>query len=158
MGRPAPLAASWPPNRPCQTLNFRHNRGMTSGAPLSTGRVSKITVPEHCDPRAKFVFAEMQRQGVTYDSLEWKSGVLRTTFKAWRTNNKPGLDTLEAALGALGWTLLPCPQASNIPAALRADLEEVATKHALSDMPLLDLIAACADRGWRENMRARRAA
>jgi hypothetical protein len=70
-------------------------------------RPSKITVPERCDPRAKVVFAEMQRQGVTYDELEHRSGVLRSTFKAWRTNNKPGLDTLEAALGALGWALLP---------------------------------------------------
>lgn len=71
----------------------------------TTTRKSKVTVPEQCDPRAKIVFAEMRRQAVTYDELEWRSGVLRSTFKAWRTNNKPGLDTVEAALGALGWDL-----------------------------------------------------
>lgn len=91
-------------------------------------RPSKITIPEHCDPRAKVVFAEMQRQGVTYDELEHRSGVLRSTFKAWRTNNKPGLDTLEAALGSLGWSLLPVPNALQLPEDVRAGLTDLAAK------------------------------
>src|SRR4051812_42760200 len=94
-----------------------------------SARGSKITIPERAHPLAKAVFAEMRRQGVTYDTLEWKSGVLRSTFKAWRTNNKPGLDTIDAALGALGWHVLPVPKPETLPAELRADLEAVAAKH-----------------------------
>lgn len=129
---------------------------MTSSVFLTARRPSKITIPEHCHPMAKVVFAEMRRQGVTYDELEHRAGVLRSTFKAWRKSNRPGLDTIEAALGALGWSLLPAPQPRAIPALLRADLEAVATKHALSELPILQLIAACADYGWRVNLEARR--
>ncbi len=93
-----------------------------------TRRPSRITIPERCDPRAKVVFAEMRRQGVTYDELEHRAGVLRSTFKAWRTNNKPGLDTLDAALGALGWSLLPVPNPKLSP-QLCADLRAVADRH-----------------------------
>lgn len=108
-----------------------------------TVRVSKVTIPEHCDPRAKLVFAEMKRQAVTYDELEWKSGVLRSTFKAWRKNNRPGLETVEAALGALGWTLLPVPRLANLPTDLRSDLEAIAAKHGLKALPHPELVSAC---------------
>ena len=81
---------------------------MARNAPPPARR-SKITIPERCHPLAKIVFAEMQRQNVTYDELEWRSGVLRSTFKAWRTHNRPGLESIEAALGALGWSVLPVP-------------------------------------------------
>lgn len=105
-------------------------------------RPSKITIPERCDPRAKVVFAEMQRQRVTYDELEHRSGVLRSTFKAWRTNNKPGLDTLEAALGALGWSLLPVPNVSELPADIRAKLDELAAEWGDINPLLNDLLAS----------------
>src|SRR4051812_31783812 len=95
-------------------------------------RASKITVPERCHPLAKAVFAEMRRQGVTYDELEHRAGVLRSTFKAWRTNNRPGLDTIEAALGSLGWHVLAVPRPEALPPQLRADLEAVAAKHCTS--------------------------
>jgi transcriptional regulator with XRE-family HTH domain len=100
---------------------------MSRNAPAPR-RASKITIPERCDPRAKVVFAEMQRQGVTYDELEHRSGVLRSTFKAWRTNNKPGLDTLEAALGALGWSLLPIPAMEHLPDSVREGLKALAAQ------------------------------
>lgn len=106
---------------------------------------SRITIPERCHPLAKVVFAEMRRQGVTYDELEHRSGVLRSTFKAWRTNNRPGLDTIEAALGALGWSVLPVPKPEAIPADLRADLQAVADKYDL-ELPCLQLIAAAVSR------------
>jgi hypothetical protein len=111
-------------------------------------RVSKITVPERCHPLAKAIFAEMKRQGVTYDSLEWKSGVLRSTFKSWRTTNRPGLDTVEAALGALGWHVLPVPRAETLPEGLRADLEAVAAKHCTA-IPALEFIAVAASGTYR---------
>jgi hypothetical protein len=107
-------------------------------------RKSKITIPAHCDPRAKVVFAEMRRQAVTYDELEWRSGVLRSTFKAWRKNSAPGIHTVDAALGALGWSLLPVPTNPDaFPADLRADLESVAKKHGRDTLPCLEFIAAC---------------
>lgn len=125
-------------------------------------RKSKITIPDHCDPRAKVVFAEMKRQGITYDELEWKSGVLRSTFKAWRKNNRPGLDTIEAALGVLGFSVLPVPTNPNaLPADLRADLEAVAKKHGRDALPCLEFIAACIGHrqpGSHLNPRQRRAA
>ena len=62
--------------------------------PPKPPRQSRITIPERCHPLAKIVFVEMQRQGVTYDELEWRSGVLRSTFKAWRTHNRPGLESV----------------------------------------------------------------
>lgn len=127
----------------------------------ATARKSKITVPDRCDPRAKFVFAEMKRQAVTYDELEWKSGVLRSTFKAWRTNNKPGLDTIEAALGVLGWNLLPVPKLENIAPELRVDLEALAAKHHLRAVPHPELISACighSQPGSHIDARERRAA
>jgi hypothetical protein len=84
----------------------------------------------------------MKRQGVTYDSLEWSAGVLRSTLKAWRTHNRPGLETIEAALGALGWHVLPVPKPETLPAQLRADLEAVAAKHCTA-LPVLELISSC---------------
>lgn len=109
--------------------------------PAPPPRRSKITIPEHCDPRAKVVFAEMQRQGVTYDELEHRAGVLRSTFKAWRKNNRPGLDTVEAALGALGWSLLPVPNLSALPEDIRAELAELAKRWEDQDALLTGLLA-----------------
>jgi hypothetical protein len=108
-------------------------------------RPSKITVPERAHPLARLVFAEMRRQGVTYDELEFRANVLRSTFKAWRTNNRPGLDTIEAALGSLGWHVLPVPKPETLPAQIRADLEAVAERHG-STLPCIEFIAAAAGR------------
>jgi hypothetical protein len=110
------------------------------------GQNSRITIPERCHPLAKVVFAEMKRQGVTYDELEWRSGVLRSTFKAWRTNNRPGLDTIEAALGVLGWSALPVPKPHTLPVELREDLEAIVERHGLATLPCLELIAVAASR------------
>jgi hypothetical protein len=111
-------------------------------APARPPRPSKITIPERCDPRAKIVFALMREQGVTYDELEYRSGVLRSTFKAWRTNNKPGLDTLEAALGALGWSLLAVPNdASRLPDTVREGLKALSAQWEGEDALLTGLLA-----------------
>lgn len=108
-------------------------------------RPSKITIPDHCHPLAKAVFAEMRRQNVAYDALEWRAGVLRSTFKSWRKNSQPGLDTIEAALGALGWHVLPVPKPETLPAQLRADLEAVAAKYCM-ELPCVEFISAAAGR------------
>jgi hypothetical protein len=104
----------------------RHTGSMTRFSYLSAKQPSRITIPERCHPLAKIIFAEMKRQGVSYDELEFRSGVLRTTFKAWRTNNAPGISTVEAALGSLGWSLVPVPRFEVLPAGVRAGLAKLA--------------------------------
>lgn len=105
---------------------------------------SKITIPKRCHPAAKIVFAEMRRQGVTYDELEFRSGVLKSTFKAWRTHNKPGLESIQAALGALGWEFLPMPRLENLPEPVRAKLAEAADVWGSEDDLLCELLATVA--------------
>jgi len=109
-------------------------------------RKSKITTPETAHPLAKCVFTLMREHGVTYDELEFRAGVLRSTFKAWRTNNRPGLDTIEAALGVFNYSVLPVPPADELPAELHADLEAVAAKHGTKSLPVLEFIAAAVGR------------
>lgn len=91
----------------------------------NSAKPSRITVPKHAHPFAKLIFAEMNRQGVTYAELEHRSNVLTSTFKAWRTDNAPGLTTIEATLGALGWTLVPVPKLDTLPADFRERLDDL---------------------------------
>lgn len=107
-------------------------------------RPSRVTIPERCHPLAKVVFALMKDQGVTYDELEHRSGVLRSTFKAWRTHNRPGLDTIEAALGALGWAVLPVPALDKVPPEIRAGLEALAAEWGEINPLLCQLMATVA--------------
>lgn len=102
-----------------------------------SARQSRVTVPKRCHPAAKIVFAEMRRQGVTYDELEHRSGVQKQTFKAWRTQNAPGLDTISAALGALGWEFLPCPPWDAMAPEVRNGIEKLATEYGLDEDALL---------------------
>lgn len=109
-------------------------------------RKSKVTLPAVAHPLAKCVFALMREHAVTYDQLEWESGVLRSTFKAWRTSNRPGLDTIEAALGVFRYTVTAVPPADALPVSLREDLEAVAKKHGTKSLPVLEFIAAAVGR------------
>jgi len=116
----------------------------TPKTPTSHVKVSRITVPERCHPAVKIVFAEMKRQRITYDEMETRAGVLKSTFKAWRTHNKPGLETMQAALGALGWSFLPVPSAENVPETVRAKLKELAAEWGDLDSLLCQLMASVA--------------
>ncbi len=104
-------------------------------------RQSHITVPKQGHPIAKLIFAEMKKQNKSYSALEWESGVLVTTAKAWRTHSRPGLETAEAALGALGWSLVPVPRMERLPKKLQAELERLSSEWA-TDEPLLNLLLA----------------
>ncbi|CAO4164906.1 hypothetical protein IHEIED_00461 [Methylorubrum populi] len=95
-------------------------------------RPTRITIPEGVSPHVKLVFAEMKRQNVKYDVVEDRSGVLRTTIKAWRHKNAPGLTSIEAVLGSLGWYFVPVPRAEVLPEDMRADLAAVAERHGQS--------------------------
>jgi len=93
-------------------------------------RVARRTVsmPERVGPHVKLVFAEMARLGVTYDACEEGSGVRRASIKAWRRKNRPGLESLEAVLGWLGWDLVAVPRAKALPPEVLEELRPIAAK------------------------------
>jgi hypothetical protein len=93
---------------------------------------SKITVPAKAHPFARLVFAEMKRQNMTHDEMEHLSGVLRCTIKAWRTDNTPGLTSISATLGALGWALVPVPILDELPDDVSQALADIG-QHFRSD-------------------------
>jgi hypothetical protein len=111
--------------------------------PEPGARKSNITIPTHAHPLAKLVFAEMNRQGKTYLDVEWESGVLVTTIKAWRTHSRPSIETIEACLGCLGWSLIPVPRMKRLPEQLQAELEEIAQCWKLEEPVLSELLAIC---------------
>ncbi|WLA63965.1 hypothetical protein [Bradyrhizobium diazoefficiens] len=91
-----------------------------------------VTMPERVGPHVKLVFAEMARLRVTYDETEEGSGVRRASIKAWRRKNKPGLESLEAVLGFLGWDFVAVPRAKVLPEEVRAELQPIADKLGLT--------------------------
>jgi transcriptional regulator with XRE-family HTH domain len=91
-----------------------------------------VSVPERAGPHVKLVFAEMQRQGWTYDRMEDKSGVKRPALKGWRTKNYPSLQNLEAVLSVLGWDLIPVPRDRVIDADILAELQPIAGRLGVS--------------------------
>lgn len=70
---------------------------------------SRVTIPEQAHPLVRFIFHEMRRQQVTYYEQSERSGLSRETLTAWRKRSKPDLESLEAALGVLGYGLMPMP-------------------------------------------------
>lgn len=107
-------------------------------------RPSKITIPEHASPLAKLLFSEMARQRVTYSEIEHRSGVLASSIKSWRGEKIPGLTTIEAALGALGWNLVPVPDPDTLPVEVRAAISELSLLFRDDDEILGTAIAAAA--------------
>lgn len=87
-----------------------------------------VTMPEHVGPHVRLVFAEMARQRMTYDALEERSGVRRATLKAWRKKNRPGLESIEAALATLGFGFVPIPALEAMPPELAGELTALALK------------------------------
>lgn len=108
-------------------------------------RVSKVTIPERCNPLARVVFGEMHAQGVTYFEMESRAGVLASTIKSWRNEKNPGLLALTAVYGALGLSLVPVPRLDMLPADLRANLDEIAAEFASSTQALGAVISAAAE-------------
>lgn len=126
------------PGEPSISAN---NRGMAS-PPSPLKQPSRITIPLKANPLAKLVFGEMAKQGVTYDELEWRAGVLKTTIKAWRSENSPGLLSIEAALGALGWSLVPVPMHKRLPPNIAAGLDALNAEWAGEEPILHHLLAS----------------
>lgn len=72
---------------------------------------TRVTIPDRAHPLVRFLFHEMRRQRMTYGEQSERSGLSRETLTAWRKRSKPDLESLEAALGALGYGLMPMPLA-----------------------------------------------
>ncbi|WP_311276122.1 hypothetical protein [Methylobacterium sp. WCS2018Hpa-22] len=107
---------------------------MSRRNPDKRKRPATITVPDRVGPHVRLLFTEMRRQNVTYDEVEEGSGVRRAALKAWRHKNRPSLESIEAALGFLGFDLVPIPRAKVLPAEIVAEIREVAARLDL-DMP-----------------------
>ncbi len=80
----------------------------------------------------KLVFAEMRRQNITYDDVEYGSGVRRAALKAWRHKNRPSLESIEAALGFLGFDFVPIPRSKILPKEIVAELQPIADRLGLT--------------------------
>jgi hypothetical protein len=113
-----------------------------------------VTMPERVGPFARLVFAEMARQRMTYDLMEERSGVRRATLKAWRKKNRPGLESIEAALATLGFGLVPVPALEALPPALAGELTALALKLRMA-MP--QTITALVDIGVEQRLLRMRA-
>lgn len=74
----------------------------------------------------------MRRLNITYDDVEYGSGVRRAALKAWRNKNKPSHESLTAVLSFLGFDYLPIPRAKALPLALMAELQPIAAKLEMS--------------------------
>lgn len=105
---------------------------MSRRGPAPRPRRMAVTIPERAGPHVKLVFAEMQRQGLTYDMVEDGSGVLRPTLKAWRYKNAPSLTNMEAVLGLLGWDFVPVPRAAVLPPEIERELRPLAERLGLT--------------------------
>ena len=87
-----------------------------------------VTMPDRVGPHVKLVFGEMARQRITYDEVEDGSGVRRPTIKQWRRKNRPGLESLEAVLGFLGWDFVAVPSLRVLPPEIAGELVTLARK------------------------------
>ncbi len=91
---------------------------------------------------AKLVFFLMKEQGITYEQLEHYSGVLKSTIKSWRSEKKPSLESLQAALGALGFGIAPYPLLDTLPSHVREQAEELGMSFFRDDHALATAVAA----------------
>lgn len=99
---------------------------MSRRAASAHPRNTKVTIPKRVGPHVKLVFTEMRRQNRVYDDVEEGSGVLRSSVKAWRTKNRPSLESLEAVLGYLGFDFVPIPRAKVMPPKVAKALAPIA--------------------------------
>jgi hypothetical protein len=139
--------------RPVSGDPIRHDDDMPADTPFV--RPSRITIPRQAHPLAKLVFELMRRHGKSYDQLEFESGILRSTAKAWRGGGKlrcnvPSLASIEAALGVFGWRLVPTPPLSSLPPETLAAIEEVSLDFLSDDEAMAAaVLAATTEPGMR---------
>lgn len=66
-------------------------------------------IPEHAHPLVRGLFVEMNAQRATREANSCRSGVSKYSLTNWRTRVMPQVDTLDAALNALGFELVIAP-------------------------------------------------
>jgi len=88
-------------------------------------RPSLVTVPENAHPLTRLMYQLMKNQAVTYDELEFRSGVLRTTMKSHRGGTIPLLRSIEALLGSFGWELIATPPLSSLSERVLERLDDI---------------------------------
>lgn len=120
-------------------------------------RASTVTIPERVCPHVRLVFSEIQRQNHRYDEVETGSGVLRTTLKAWRHKNRPGLESIEAVFGFLGWDFVPIPRECTLPPGVVAELRPIAERLGMT-MPVAIEALIALTAGIHANIERRAAA
>jgi hypothetical protein len=69
-------------------------------------RRGRIAIPEHVHPLVQDFIVEMNKQQATYAELAARTCVGVDTMRFWSKRHMPRLDTFEAALNALGLTLV----------------------------------------------------
>ena len=115
---------------------------MADTTPTPYVRPSRITIPPAAIPEAQLVFHLAREQGVTYNELSWRSGLLVSTIKGWRRENYPSLQSLQAALGSLGWGLAPYPLPESLPEHVREQAEELGQHFFRDDHALAAAVVA----------------
>lgn len=104
-------------------------------------RQSRLQIPPHAHPYARLVYALARDQNVTLEELAWRSGLSVGTIKeyrgappkgvsegairSYRKEKVPGLQSIEALLGALGWSLCPVPPMESLPQKTRDAIDAI---------------------------------
>ncbi|MGN6515901.1 MAG: hypothetical protein ACTHLR_08675 [Rhizomicrobium sp.] len=109
-----------------------------------------ISVPERANPLVRALYRRMAEQGVSYNELAARSGVNRSTTKAWRTHNSPGTNAIQATLNSVGLLALPIPRLDILPADLAADLQAIGERHGIP-APVAELMIVAAQRASPSN-------
>ena len=71
----------------------------------ATDRFRPHSPAERAHPLVRRLFAEMNEQQCSQQTLSERSGINKNTFRSWRTKAVPRLDDLEACLNVLGFEL-----------------------------------------------------
>lgn len=105
-------------------------------------RPSRLKIPPHAHPYVRLVYALARDGNVTLEELAWRSGIGIGTIKdhrgppafsgvsegavrSYRREKVPTLQSIEALLGALGWTLAPVPPVESLSQKTRDALEAI---------------------------------
>lgn len=71
----------------------------------ATDRFRPHSPAERAHPLVRRLFAEMNEQQCSQQTMSERSGINKNTFRSWRTKAVPRLDDLEACLNVLGFEL-----------------------------------------------------
>lgn len=72
---------------------------------MSMDRFRPHSPAERAHPLVRRLFAEMNEQQCSQQTMSERSGINKNTFRSWRTKAVPRLDDLEACLNVLGLEL-----------------------------------------------------